>query len=127
MTASFILFHGTTRSNAIAIQETGFSYLKARSLAYGDGVYFYRDLEKALEYSRQKSEADACVLEVKFTCPQERVWKISGYEMHNFFPHQYNDKSVEKQSLILDISVDDRICVVRPEGLPLIRMCHRHI
>ena len=125
MTVSLILFHGTSQSSASGIEKSGFTFLLSRSLSYGDGAYFYRDLDKALEHARQKSDADACVLEVEVTCPQERVWTISGYEKYNFDPSDFNKKAVEQRSLMLDVSIDDGIYVVRPEGLPLVRVRRR--
>ncbi|MCG5076632.1 hypothetical protein [Paraburkholderia tagetis] len=128
MSESLILYHGTSHARADTIEATGFNFIKRqhRALSFGDGVYFYRDLDKAREFAEGDHESNACVLEVEVNVPGNRLRVFNGSEILND-PSFFNQTAARENALVLDLTRDNGIYVVRPEGLSLISVRQRHI
>uniref|UniRef100_A0A671XFG2 PARP catalytic domain-containing protein n=1 Tax=Sparus aurata TaxID=8175 RepID=A0A671XFG2_SPAAU len=85
----YIMYHGTTRQNAQAIQKSGFRQSAGGML--GRGVYLSRDLQKASRYPISHPESGRAVLKVSVDVgkviairyqdhPRQRTWHDHGYD-----------------------------------------------
>ena len=85
----YVMYHGTTRQNAQAIQKSGFRQSTDGML--GRGVYLSRDLTKASRYPIDHPESDRAVLKVSVDVgkvitiryqhhPQQKTWHDHGYD-----------------------------------------------
>ncbi|XP_036944493.1 grass carp reovirus (GCRV)-induced gene 2e [Acanthopagrus latus] len=85
----YIMYHGTTKQNAKAIQKSGFRQSAGGML--GRGVYLSRDLQKASRYPISHPESDRAVLRVKVNVgkviaikyqnhPDQKTWHDLGYD-----------------------------------------------
>ncbi|KAI3359306.1 hypothetical protein L3Q82_002617 [Scortum barcoo] len=84
----YIMYHGTTRKAAEAIQASGFRRSKDGML--GPGVYLSRDLQKASRYPIDHPEHDRVVIRVKVNVgkviainrqhhPRQKTWQDPRY------------------------------------------------
>ncbi|XP_038594385.1 uncharacterized protein LOC119917978 [Micropterus salmoides] len=84
----YIMYHGTTRQNAQAIQATGFK--QSANGMLGRGVYLSRDLQKARRYPIGHPEYDKVVIKVVVNVgkvitinyqnhPRQKTWHDSRY------------------------------------------------
>ncbi|XP_037647485.1 grass carp reovirus (GCRV)-induced gene 2e [Sebastes umbrosus] len=86
---NYIMYHGTTKSNAQVILTNGFSQSTGGML--GRGVYLSRDLQKASRYPIGHPEYDKVVIKVKVNVgrviainhqyhPKQKTWHDYGYD-----------------------------------------------
>ncbi|CAK6981723.1 grass carp reovirus (GCRV)-induced gene 2e [Scomber scombrus] len=85
----YVMYHGTTSTNAAAIKQSGFQQSKDGML--GPGVYLSRDLKKASRYPIGHPENDRVVVVVLVSVgkviainyqghPLQKTWHYSGYD-----------------------------------------------
>ncbi|XP_069573632.1 uncharacterized protein [Brachyistius frenatus] len=85
---TYIMYHGTTRRNALDIKLNGFHQSEDGML--GRGVYLSRDLQKASRYPLEHPEFDKVVLKVRVNVgnviainrqghPRQKTWHDSKY------------------------------------------------
>ncbi|XP_018540196.1 grass carp reovirus (GCRV)-induced gene 2e [Lates calcarifer] len=84
----YVMYHGTTRSNAQSILDNGFC--QSRGGMLGRGVYLSRDLQKASRYPLHHPESDRVVVKVVVNVgrviainyqghPLQKSWHNHGY------------------------------------------------
>lgn len=122
---SLTLFHGTSISRATEIEVSGFQFRKGRTLSFGDGIYFYRNFQRAQDFAEQEYKTGSCVIEVEVLVPSEKIRTFSFPELENF-PSHFNKCAFEENLYVIDASRDDGIYIVRPEALHVIRIIRRH-
>nr|UUW46983.1 Gig2-5 [Platichthys stellatus] len=86
---TYVMYHGTTRACATAIQKSRFR--KSSDGMLGRGVYLSRDLQKASRYPIDHPEYDRVVIKVKVRVgkviainrqlhPLQKTWHDHGYD-----------------------------------------------
>ncbi|XP_038594397.1 uncharacterized protein LOC119917986 [Micropterus salmoides] len=85
----YIMYHGTTRKNAEAIESDGFRQSKDGML--GRGVYLSRDVEKASCYPHNHPESDKVVIVVKVSVGRVKKIDYQGHPLQKtWHDHGYN-------------------------------------
>ena len=86
---TYLMYHGTSRANALAIMRYGFRQSQDGML--GPGVYLSRDLNKASRYPLDLPDSERVVLRVKVNVgnviainhqnhPRQYTWHNAGYD-----------------------------------------------
>ncbi|CAB1413529.1 unnamed protein product [Pleuronectes platessa] len=124
---TYVMYHGTTRASAAAIQKSGFQQSSDGML--GRGVYLSRDLQKASRYPLKWPEGDKVVIKVKVRVGKviridrqnhllQKTWHNHGYDTAWVPPHCGMVPSGLEEDCVWDPARIEIIQIIKPTRTP---------
>ncbi|XP_045899447.1 uncharacterized protein LOC123967395 [Micropterus dolomieu] len=115
----YIMYHGTTRENAEAIESDGFRQSKDGML--GRGVYLSRDVEKASRYPIGHPDSDKVVIMVEVSVGRVKKIDYKGHPLQKtWHDHGYNTAWVPPGCKMVKSGLEED-CVWNPKRIEYIK------
>uniref|UniRef100_A0A3B4XNI0 PARP catalytic domain-containing protein n=1 Tax=Seriola lalandi dorsalis TaxID=1841481 RepID=A0A3B4XNI0_SERLL len=124
---TYVMYHGTTRSNAQSILHTGFCQSAGGML--GRGIYLSRDLLKASRYPINHPESDRVVIRVMVNVgkviainyqghPLQKTWHAYGFDTAWVPPNCGMVRSGLEEDCVWDPNRIKIMNIIKPQPLP---------
>ncbi|GAA6222121.1 uncharacterized protein LOC108888610 [Lates japonicus] len=116
----YVMYHGTTRSNAQSILDNGFC--QSRGGMLGRGVYLSRDLQKASRYPLHHPESDRVVVKVVVNVGRVIAINYQGHPLQKtWHNHGYNTAWVPPNCGMVQSGLEED-CVWDPNRIQIINI-----
>uniref|UniRef100_A0A3B4ZHE0 PARP catalytic domain-containing protein n=1 Tax=Stegastes partitus TaxID=144197 RepID=A0A3B4ZHE0_9TELE len=117
---TYVMYHGTTRRNALSITISGFRQSADGML--GRGIYLSRDLQKASRYPLNHPEHDRVVLKVTVNVGKVIAINYQGHPLQkNWHDYGYDTAWVPPNCGMVNSGLQEN-CVWDPERIQIIKV-----